>query len=315
MVAHGPWIQPDDTWAVGGMWLEGGLDTQGLGIDDPFDPAQFQASVDEVIAGTNVVFTITVGDPTNNAYSPSTSVAHFTVEGGAGAATGRLYVFQPRLEFLAFDPVGVPFDDWPTGAITYEVEEPEGTPLPGTIKIYGYVMHRSNDVVGTTRRGSSIRRLTPTDYTLDGSNRAVTTWVQALTPSGPILATFDPPAFEDTYQTDPFEITDLTPDANGFIVFSIVTDALHSTWTVNEGHSAQLLRLPLVSPPSVGILPLYAQLYTPPRYRFIYDGRPPLAHRQRPDGVNIAGPPLAHIQGGASTAITRPPLAHRQNSP
>lgn len=56
----------------------------------------------------------------------------------------------------------------------------------------------------------------------------------------------------------------------------------------------------------------------PPRYRFLYTepqvlGRPPLAHRQRRDGVATVGPPLAHLQGAVSG--TRPDLAHRQQTP
>jgi hypothetical protein len=51
--------------------------------------------------------------------------------------------------------------------------------------------------------------------------------------------------------------------------------------------------------------------WQPPRWRFLYAARPPLAHRQRLDGTSTAGPPLAHI----GTAGGRPPLAHRQHTP
>lgn len=58
--------------------------------------------------------------------------------------------------------------------------------------------------------------------------------------------------------------------------------------------------------------------YTPPAVRYWSLtqpplGRPPLAHRQRRDGVATAGPPLAHLQGG--TGSLRPDLAHRQQTP
>lgn len=49
----------------------------------------------------------------------------------------------------------------------------------------------------------------------------------------------------------------------------------------------------------------------PPRYRWLYNYRPPLAHRQRRDGTATAGAQLAHI----GTSGARPPLAHRQNHP
>lgn len=51
--------------------------------------------------------------------------------------------------------------------------------------------------------------------------------------------------------------------------------------------------------------------YIGPRYRWVYDSRPPLAHRQRHDGAATAGPPLAHI----GTTGSRPPLAWRQHTP
>lgn len=51
--------------------------------------------------------------------------------------------------------------------------------------------------------------------------------------------------------------------------------------------------------------------YTGPRFRFVYDGRPPLAHRQRHDGAATIGAQLAHI----GTTGGRPPLAWRQNNP
>lgn len=56
--------------------------------------------------------------------------------------------------------------------------------------------------------------------------------------------------------------------------------------------------------------------YRPTRYRLLYThplGRPPLAHRQRLDGVASNGPPLAHLQSG--TGAQRPPVAHRQQTP
>lgn len=191
----------------------------------------------------------------------------------------------------------VPPSTWPPNAVGVEYEATTGPalgPLRATIYAHGGGVAAFNQGVGADDGvGASGVFITLTG-TLTGSLH----WT-----CGPAA----PYTVDNDYSGAQFPTTTITGTIGTTTTLHMVVDPdLQATLT--SGPSNPIDQHAEVT----GEIDISAEVYyRPPRYRFIYAGRPPLAHRQRRDGTATAGPQLAHI----GTTGGRPPLAWRQNNP
>lgn len=283
MTFTGPWVQPDDTEAAPSTtWWYGSNGSAAAGrFAAFFDEATFELSVQDVTTGAVGPTTITAALRTT-ALVRHAQADKVDVSGGA-EAIGFLSMMAPQLESLDLAPV--PPDDIPPNAVDYEYEHPTGTAIDGTIRVYGYAVVFGSVTSPSTLLGSTLRRLTAGSYTIDGLDRPVASFTALRFPAGGTVTTIPAPTVAGVREILPFEIDNLSVDANGRVVLVLMQDHWEGGWLRTEGGDTQLRSDFPLFPPSAGTMPFFTQLYTPPRYRFIYDVVPPLRQFPRSDGL------------------------------
>lgn len=282
---YGPWIQPDDTEAAPQtMWWRTSTEAQGT-VATRADATAQTASTQAVKDGTgasSMIAGLTTVSSAQNAGVGWLEVSSDIV------ALGQISLMAPYLPNLDFAPI--PPDETPASAVTYEYEEPEGTPVDGTIRIFGELA-----IVSASDRpllkGATLYRLNEAEYGIDGLDRPTAEWDDIVAAS-PIALAITAPSASTVWETRSFNLTGLSPDGSGYIVFGLVSDWLYDDWqyplgSIPEGNTVSLYNVAPVSPPSAGTLPYFTQTYTPPRYRFVYEQDPPL--RQFPRADNLVG--------------------------
>lgn len=193
-----------------------------------------------------------------------------------------------------------PFIDPPDPlAVGYEIDATD----PGTLRWPIAVDFTANGILsGGADPGDETvmsKRLLAGDYTLDPAPYPVinlASWLAPATLAARVTVAEVPADSSSHTVTVSFADTDV--DTNGVIAFW----AGANYYTFGTSSTADLVG-------NASYTVRYT--YRPPRFRYLYDARPPLAHRQRLDGTDTAGPQLTHV----GTAGGRPPLAWRQNTP
>lgn len=291
MPTPGPWLTPPpQTVTDAPIVLPSWIDRESFDF----------TSDDAAIAGTGTVNDAT--DSHNAWMRPRAIVA------------GTLTPADVRVGVWLLAPTELPMADYipslPPGASSYETDT---TDTPTVVYPVTVAPGAARTVVCSNVDGSPhatpgdltavLKRLTPADYTTVFSTfwqRTSVGLAGGWLPPGTIAARSTVMSFDGSSTTPAsFTVAAADLDAGGFAVW----------WdgpSYFEGGVMPSFNVTAELPPAL------TYTYTPRRYRFLYDGRPPLAHRQRLDGTDTVGPPLAQV---ATAGLVRPTLAWRQSTP
>jgi hypothetical protein len=263
----GDWVQPGDEEVSTGI-VRIGSSTQGTGTVDN---------------ANEIAYTVPVTG------FPIARIFGSTVQSAAG-------FFD--LTGLVFPPVVPDEVDWPPGAVDIELEAPTGERTDDPIRVAGTArLEIGLSPSGTlhTSYGSEITRYLRAGYDFDGPNPNIPAPVGSSDPdvstlyAGDVLESFPPapqPAplpNEVASTTVPYEFTVDEEDAEGWLAILVRFTSGFSTIAADVGGDGDYIQGTDLSNNEDGpSLPIAYVMYTPPRYRFVFQGGPfPLRQRQR----------------------------------